>query len=198
MNKYLKRMVSVLMAATLCMGLSLNVFAAEEAISPYETILNEVNEEYGLDLGYVEIDASKVTLEEYEEKTRELAAEQRELLDYIESRENCEETFLEATARASVIRTKKKSTWELGQYFQIRATYTITNGTSISLCRDAELLMTDTALFTNTYLMNISAPVYGRLDAGRTSNVKYTAHVHFNSLAYSNVTLYTEFYYTDI
>ena len=81
MGKYLKRMTSVLIAATLCMGLSLSVTAAEETISPYEAILNEINEEYKLDLGYVEVDASKVTLEEYEEKTRGLAASQRELLD---------------------------------------------------------------------------------------------------------------------
>lgn len=197
MSKYLKRMMSVLVAATLCMGVSLNVLAAEETISPYEAILNEVNEEYGLNLGYVEIDESKVTLVEYEEKTRELAAEQRELLDYIESRENCGGTFTEAAARASVVKTKTKPTWDLGQYFQIRATYTINNGTSISLCRNAELLMTNTAVLTNTYLTNISGPTYGHLDAGRTANVKYTAHVHFDSLVYSNVTLYTEFYYTD-
>ena len=85
MGKYLKRMTGVFMAVTLCMGLSLNVLAAEETISPYEAVLNEINEEYELDLGYVEVDASKVTLEEYEETTRNLAASQRELLDYIES-----------------------------------------------------------------------------------------------------------------
>ena len=197
MGKYLKRMTGVFMAVTLCMGLSLNVLAAEETISPYEAVLNEINEEYELDLGYVEVDASKVTLEEYEETTRNLAASQRELLDYIESREYSEEEYTESIARASVVKTKAKPTWELGQFFQIRATYTITNNSSISLCRNAEILMTNAAILSNTYLTNISAPTYGHLDAGRTSTVKYTAHVHFDSVIYSNVTLYTEFYYTD-
>lgn len=195
MKKYLKKAVSLLLVTALCMGLSMNVFAAETA-SPYEAILNEVNAEYGLDLGYIPVDETKVTLEQYEQTTREFAAEQRELLDYIASREACDEPV--GIARASVVKTRTKATWSLGQYFTITATYTVYNGTSISSCRNASLNMTTTAILTNTYLTNISGPTYSVIDSGRTSTVKYTATVHFDSLiGYSNTSLYTEFYYSE-
>lgn len=195
MKKYLKKAVSLLLATALCMGLSMNVFAAGTA-SPYEAVLKEVNEEYGLSLGYIPVDETKVSLEQYEQKTREFAAEQRELLDYIASREVCEEPV--GTARASVVKTRTKATWNLGQYFTITATYTVYNGSSISSCRNAKLNMTTTAALTNTYLTNISGPTYSVIDSGRTSTVKYTATVHFDSLiGYSNTSLYTEFYYSE-
>ena len=195
MKKYLKKAVSLLLAMALSMGLSANVFAAE-TVSPYEAILNEVNAEYGLDLGYVPVDESKVTLEQYEEKTREFAAEQRELLDYIASRETCAEPG--GISRASGIKTRTKATWNLGQYFTITATYTVYDGSRISSCRNAKLNMTNTAIFTNTYLTNISGPTYSVIDGGRTSTVKYTATVHFDSIiGYSNTSLYTEFYYSE-
>lgn len=195
MKRYIKEIVSLLLVMTLCMGINVNTLAAE-TVSPYEAILQEVNEEYGLELGYVPVDESKVTLEQYENKTREFAAEQRELLDYIASRETSSESA--GISRAAVTKTRTKATWELGQYFTITATYTVYDGSKISYCRNASLNMTTTAALTNTYLTSISGPTYSLIDSGRTSTVKYTATVHFDSLfGYANTSLYTEFYYSE-
>lgn len=195
MKKYLKRGMGLMLSVVLCMGLSISSLASE-MINPYEAILRKVNAEYGLDLGYVSVDESKVTLEQYEEKTREFASQQRELLDYIASREICAEPV--GTSRSSVNKTKTKAVWNLGQYFTITATYTVYDGSRISSCRNASLNMTNTALFTNTYLTDISGPAYSVIDGGRTSTVKYTATVHFDSIiGYKNTSLYTEFYYSE-
>lgn len=56
-------------------------------ISPYEQILNSINEEFNLELGYISVDSSKTTVAEYESVTRELAKQQREILDLIATRE---------------------------------------------------------------------------------------------------------------
>lgn len=135
-------------------------------------------------------------LEDYKEKTYQFAVEQRELLDYIASKEETPEPS--ATSKSSVVKTKEKSTWNLGEYFKIKATYTVYDGNHISACRNACLNMTSLAILSNTYLTNISGLTYSVIDSGRTSTVKYTATVHFDSLwGYSNTTLYTEFYYSE-
>lgn len=196
MKQKSKRIFAMVAAAVMCMSVSVFAFAAEKELSPYEEILNEANREFDLDLGYVPVDEEKVSLEDYKEKTYQFAAEQRELLDYIASRE--ESPAPTAEAKSSVVKTKEKPTWNLGEYFKIKATYTVYNGNRISACRNASLNMTNMAILTNTYLTSISGPTYSVIDSGRTSTVKYTATVHFESLwGYSNTTLYTEFYYSE-
>lgn len=196
MKKYFKKLFTMAVAAVMCMSMSVCAFAAEKEHSPYEEILNEASKEYNLDLGYVPVDEEKVTLEEYREKTYQFAAEQRELLDYIASREKSAEPS--ATTKSSVVKTKEKPTWNLGEYFKIKATYTVYDGNRISACRNASLNMTNMAILNNTYLTNILGPTYSVIDSGRTSTVKYTATVHFDRLwGFSNTTLYTEFYYNE-
>ncbi len=193
MKRNFKIAVSVLMIMTLFMGLSINV-SAMQTISPYEAILNVVNEEYGLNLGYVPVNEEKVTLEQYENKAREVAVEQRKLLDYIESREQSKTS--RGTLRATVNKTRTKSVWNYEAYFTITATYTVYDGSQISLCRNASLNLTQGAILTNTFLTDISGPTYSVIDSGRTSTVKYTATVHYDSaIGFKNTSLYTEFYY---
>lgn len=196
MKQKLKKIFIMVAAAVMSMSVSICVFAAEKELSPYEEVLNEANREFDLNLGYVPVDEEKVSLENYKEKTYQFAAEQRKLLDYIASRE--ESSVPSAETKSSVIKTKEKPTWNLGEYFKIKATYTVYNSNRISACRNASLNMTNMAILTNTYLTSISGPTYSVVDAGRTSTVKYTATVHFDSLwGYSNTTLYTEFYYDE-
>lgn len=196
MKQKLKKLFAMVAAAVMCMSVSVSAFAAEKEFSPYEEILNEANREFNLDLGYVPVDEEKVSLEDYREKTYQFAAEQRELLDYIASREESSEPS--AATKSSVVKTKEKRTWNLGEYFKIKATYTVYDGNRISTCRNASLNLTNMAILTNTYLTNISGPTYSVIDSGCTSTVKYTATVHYNSLwGYSNTTLYTEFYYSE-
>lgn len=193
-KKYLKKVVSLLMVIVLCVGINAKVFA-NETISSYENILNKVNIEYDLDLEYVPVDESEITLEQYEKEIRKIAAKQRELIDYIASKEEESSAESRNVLRASVNKTKTKPTRDLGLYFTITATYTVYDGIRIGLCRNAKLNITNKGIETNTYLTNISQPTYSIIDGGRTSTVKYTATVHFNSLiGVGGVVLYTEFY----
>ncbi len=196
-KKYLKKVVSLLMVIVLCVGINAKVFA-NETISSYENILNKVNIEYDLDLEYVPVDESEITLEQYEKEIRKIAAKQRELIDYIASKEEESSAESRNVLRASVNKTKTKPTRDLGLYFTITATYTVYDGIRIGLCRNAKLNITNKGIETNTYLTNISQPTYSIIDGGRTSTVKYTATVHFNSLiGVGGVVLYTEFYYSE-
>ena len=161
-------------------------------------VLNKVNIEYDLDLEYVPVDESEITLEQYEKEIRKIAAKQRELIDYIASKEEESSAESRNVLRASVNKTKTKPTRDLGLYFTITATYTVYDGIRIGLCRNAKLNITNKGIETNTYLTNISQPTYSIIDGGRTSTVKYTATVHFNSLiGVGGVVLYTEFYYSE-
>lgn len=196
-KKYLKKVVSLLMVIVLCVGINAKVFA-NETISSYENILNKVNIEYDLDLEYVPVDESEITLEQYEKEIRKIAAKQRELIDYIASKEEESSAESRNVLGASVNKTKTKPTRDLGLYFTITATYTVYDGIRIGLCRNAKLNITNKGIETNTYLTNISQPTYSIIDGGRTSTVKYTATVHFNSLiGVGGVVLYTEFYYSE-
>ncbi len=196
-KKVLKKVVSLLMVIVLCVGINAKVFA-NETISSYENILNKVNIEYDLDLEYVPVDESEITLEQYEKEIRKIAAKQRELIDYIASKEEESSAESRNVLRASVNKTKTKPTRDLGLYFTITATYTVYDGIRIGLCRNAKLNITNKGIETNTYLTNISQPTYSIIDGGRTSTVKYTATVHFNSLiGVGGVVLYTEFYYSE-
>lgn len=192
MRKNVKKFLSLMLVTVLCLGGSMNVFAADTDVQ-YEAIFNQINDEYNLDLGYEPVDTEKVTLSEYEEFIREFAAQQRELLDYIESKETCEDSSLNVVSRANVVKTKTKDTWNFGNTFSITATYTVYDGEKISLCRNAVLNQKNQG----AYLTNISGPTYSLIDSARTSTVKYTATIHTDVATVSNGTLYTEFYYSE-
>ena len=193
----MKKVLSVFIVIILSIGCSTNAFASTGEILTYEEILDDINENYDLELGYLPVDQDKMTLEKYKEVATKFAISQRELLDYIENRKISTESEYFNIERAAVQKTKTKPTWELGEYFTITATYTV-EGKTMSLCRNAQLNMTNAAIFTNTYLTDISKPAYSMLDGSRTSTVLYKATVHFDSvLGFSNISLYTEFYYSD-
>ena len=193
----MKKVLSIFMVLILSIGCSTNAFASTGEILTYEKILDDINENYDLELGYLLVDEDKMTLEEYKKVATKFAISQRELLDYIENRKISIESEYFNIERAAVQKTKTKPTWELGEYFTITATYTV-EGKTMSLCRNAQLNMTNTAIFTNTYLTDISKPTYSILDGTCTSTVCYKATVHFDSVfGFSNTSLYTEFYYSD-
>lgn len=184
------------------MGLSSSAFASEKVeTDSYEAILDSINKEYNLNLGYVPVDAS-VNIEEYENIARKLAIQQRELLNYIALREagSLSAPAYPSTAAlaSSVVKTKTKPVWNFEGDFNIQATYTVFDNNTISLCRNATTKSTPSAIIANTYLTNISAPTYRVIDSGMTSTVKFTATIHYNSIVgFENMSLYTEFYYND-
>ena len=186
----------VLFVTLFVLSSSSAVFAAETNVTSYEQILSSANEKYGLNLGYVPVDENNISLEDYRIMTEQFAFEQRNLLNYIESRR----TFIPSTRldrMNGAVKTRTKDVWEIGKYFSITATYTLYNNQTISKCRNASINSKPLAGMTNTYLTNVSAPRYGLIDSGRTSTVQYTATIHFDKVSYNNSTIYTEFYYDD-
>lgn len=198
----MKKIIATVLVMIMTMGLNSNVFAAEQIqTNSYKEVLDSINKEYNLSLGYVPVDSS-VSIEKYETTARKVAIQERELLDYIASRETGRLAAPVApnavTLASSTVKTKTKSVWNYEDYFNITATFTISDGSRISACRNAKLKSTSTAAITNTYLTNISGPTYKVIDSGLTSTVKYTATLHFDSLiGFKNTSLYTEFYYSD-
>lgn len=167
-------------------------------VSEYEQVLNSINKEFNLELGYIPVDESKISVEEYEKNTREFAKEQRELLDYMSLREREDKVSnqIGPISRAVVTKTRTRDTWQNGQYFSITATYDV-NGNQASSIRNAKLNYKTAALLTNTYIVGLTGPTYSRLDGGRTCSVSYKGTLHFNSIwGYANTTFYTEFTYS--
>lgn len=202
----MKKILTAAFAMVMAMGLSITAFAAEQAeISSYESLLDSINEEYNLELGYVPVDSS-VSIEEYEATVRELAIQQRELLDYIDSKEATSVTpnlitsnLLNATAASSVTKTKSKPVWGYESLFNIKATYTVTNGSTIGKCSNASYSATAQGLLAGAYYSVTSGPTYNVIDSGKTSTVTYKGIFGYTNtlVLIKNVTFYTEFYYSE-
>jgi hypothetical protein len=143
----------------------------------------------------------------HEATTRKLAIQQRELLDYINSKEATSVTanvissnLLKAkVASSSVTKTKSKPVWNFESLFNIKATYTVTGGSSIGYCSKASYSATTNALLSGAFFAATTGPTYKVIDSGRTSTVTYTGTFGYSSniATYENVTFYTEFYRTD-
>lgn len=57
-----------------------NIKIIEENIDPYEKVIEDLNKEYDLDLGYNKVDPQEISLEDYTNMAVSLAKEQRETL----------------------------------------------------------------------------------------------------------------------
>lgn len=182
----------------LCLVANIHTYAADTHTS-YEMILNEINEEYGLELGYVPVDKSKISLEEYREKTTEFAIQQKELLDYINSQQVCKNVPLNRATGTYVNKTKTKDvSGTLGAYYSITAKYTVYDNKHISSYSSATLNTKAAAILNNVYLTDLTGPELVLINTTRTLSVSYTATIHYDSAyGYANTILYGEFDYDD-
>ena len=189
----MKKLISVvcLICSLFCISLS-SAFAAEKDC--YEQVLNKVNEAYGTNLGYVKVNESEISLEDYTNLAKKIAADQRRLLDYLESKENemMDISENEAALYSTITKTRTKPTWSFPSNITITATYNVYDGVRVSSAWGARLGLTAGG-YLNTQILNESGPSYSLLDGGRTAGVKYTATVKINGATFSNSTLYTEF-----
>ena len=195
---YIRKIMSTILMIVLCFSFNGNVLAAD-VDAPYEAILNEINKQYNLELGYVPVDTSKISLEEYEEKTIEFASQQRELLNYIASQEACENVLGGRATGSYVNKTRTKDTSGItSPYYSITATYTVYDNMRISSYSSASLNRKTMAQVNNVYLTNITSPTFILLNTTRTLAVRYTATIHYDSAyGYDNTVLYAEFNYND-
>ena len=198
----MRKLLSLVLTVVLLTGFSGATVSATttQRVSPYEEILLSINEEYNLDIGYMPVDESRVSIDEYEKLTRELAKEQRELLDYMAIRQR--EALIQPeniggiTPLAVVSRTDTQNVWNYATYFSITATYNV-NGTLVSgFTKDKTKFNIKLTKPANVVLSNLAGPTFSSLDGGRTGGVKYTGTINYGiGVTYSNVALYTEFRY---
>lgn len=175
--------------------------SAVEQMSPYEKVFNSINDEYDLNLGYAPVDGSEISLEDYEKYVRQVAIEQREVLDRIElikSQTIMSEiaSFSGVSTQSTVTKTRTKNCWgNLSGYYKCTCTYNVT-GSVISYMRNAYLTQTTLGKLTNTLFAASSGPTYYVFDGGRTGSVSYKGTIYYNgNPPIYNYTCYTEFYY---
>lgn len=177
----------------------INVFAAGSD-NEYRNVLDEINNEYGLEIGYGSVDINEVSLEEYKAYVEQVAIQQKELKELIDNRSSFDSD--ERINQFRGTRTVSKAVW--GVYddsFKIQATFDV-NGMIISNPRDFSIQRTLLAIIGQEYFdPNQGSPTSAIIDSGRTLAVTYvgTYHAHSSggSVVLTNITMYTEFYYTD-
>ena len=131
--KKIVKLVSSLLAVILILNCLCMSTLAATIPDPYHAILNAINKEYDLELGYVTVDPNTISVENYEKVTRETAEKQRTLLDrmtYRERRILAKPLSQEMMAASSSIITvtKTQNVWDLSAY-QITLTYNYNEST---------------------------------------------------------------------
>lgn len=192
----MKKLISFIMASIFLFSFSMTTMAAGSSDDAYKNILNEINEEYGLDIGYSPVDASAISLDTYEHTVRSVAIQQKELNDFIVQRQEHPLSEISTYAEPRATKTITKDVWNYETTFEINATYDV-NGNSISNPRSIsvsrKLGATLNGIF---YSPNSGSPSTKIIDSGRTLTVTYLGTWStIDGLSLANVKFYTEFYY---
>lgn len=193
----MKKTLGLILTLILISGLIIPTGVSAKAlnqVSEYEMVFNSINSEFNLELGYVPVDETKITVKEYEETTRKVAKEEKELLDYIESRNNENQIIddEQPISRAIITKTRSKDSWSFPNDFYITTTYDV-NGNLAYNFRNTNLKQ---YWYSMKDLYWASGPSYTKLDGGRTGGVSYKADIGYSDgTRYNNCTIYTEFTY---
>lgn len=197
MKKIFVGLLTAMILSTMCFPVNTFAEPLERNInivdSEYENILNSINAEFGLDIGYGSVDSEKISLDQYEALTRKVAKQQRELLDYIESNKNTNNKFKDSKnlIQARITKTRTSGVWGYESTFKITATYDV-NGNQVSNISKLSLsIVSSTAK-----LISTSSPSITKIDGGRTYGVEYIADIMLSGIQFKDISLYTEFYYS--
>ena len=198
--RFLKRMKTIVASIGL-MGIvfssvSFNALASSPE-NMYKEVLEEINDTYGLDLEYCPVDTSKVSIEEYRNVVEQVAIQQRDLKNMIEKRSSLDSSNREILTRET--KTITKSVWQenLSGYFKITATYDV-NGMNVSNPRNIYYSRTFAAIYLGIDFSPYPGyPTTSIIDSHRTLGVTYKGVYIAGNTSLGNVTLYTEFYYSD-
>ena len=138
-----------------------------------------------MDLTIDYVDEDEISLDQFKVQAKELIKHERDTQNYIKKR---------LSTRSTKTVTYKKDCDALGQYFKIKATYTI-NGKKIVRAKSSSIIYKAGANADNVYLTNVGKVQYSCLDSMRTLGVKYNAKVHFQGIYGMPTTIYAEFNY---
>ena len=192
----MKKIICALTLIITVLAGSINTFAATQ--DQYQMVWKELNEKYGMDLPIDYIDEDEISLDQFKVQSEELIKQERDTQNYIKERliNNIMEsnTLNVLSTRSTKTVTYKKDCDALGQYYKIKATYTI-NGKKIVRAKSSSIIRKAAANADNVSLTNIGKVQYSYLDSMRTLGVKYNAKVHFKSIYGMPTTIYAEFNY---
>ena len=179
------------------LGGGINIFAATQ--DQYQMVWKELNAKYGMDLPLDYVNEDEISLDQFKVKAEEFIKHERDTENYIKERidDNIMESDvlnLSLNTRSTKSVTYKKDCKGLGQYFKIKATYTI-NGKKIVRAKSSSIIYKAGANTDNVYLTNVGKVQYSCLDSMRTLGVKYNAKVHFQGIYGMPTTIYAEFNY---
>lgn len=196
MKKCVKMFSSVLLG--LIMILSFGVVVCAKDItddSEYRLLLDNINKQYGTDIGYYPIDPSKISLAEYEDAARKIAESQRDLELMILSRTSQYDSNDIISDNLRSTKTKDKDVWNYENWAYITATYDV-NSNVISNPRNISIHMKPAAIALSvSYSPNIGYPTTSIIDGGRTLAVTYYGTLNNSGISFSNIKFYTEYYY---
>ncbi|MDR2888637.1 MAG: hypothetical protein LBV33_02220 [Lachnospiraceae bacterium] len=188
----MRKIFSLVVATILMLSASLTAFASSSSDdAQYREMLNEINAEYGLDLGYAPVDINVISLDTYEENIRAVAIQQHELKEMIENRQENSDTRLIFT-RASKTVTKDALPFDV---FTITATYDV-NGNQISNPRNMYVSGKAINLITGEAYFVTSGPHTSIVDGGRSLLVDfYGTHITALGIPVNNVRVHADFAY---
>ena len=192
----MKKIICVLTLIMTVLGGGINIFAATQ--DQYQMVWKELNAKYGMDLPLDYVNKDEISLDQFKVKAEEFIKHERDTQNYIKKRliNNIMEsnTLNVLSTRSTKTVTYKKDCDALGQYFKIKATYTI-NGKKIVRAKSSSIIYKAGANADNVYLTNVGKVQYSCLDSMRTLGVKYNAKVHFQGIYGMPTTIYAEFNY---
>lgn len=186
----MKKIFSLALMVAVMLNFTVTAFAAEESsVVSYNKVLAEINEEYGQEIGIESVDISQVSIEEFENIARSLAVQQKMLKEYVANRENYISNGIDLYSTTSVSKTVSKPSWQSDDYI-ITATYDV-SGTRISNPRNIKIDVSGILY----YICNHGYPVTDIIDSGRTLTVSAYGTVQGGGVTFTNIYVYTEFYY---
>ena len=194
MTRLTKKIMSGILAAILaCSCFGMTSLAMPQENDPYEAVFDAINEEYNLDLGYVKVDPAVITLEDYEKQTRELAIQQRDLLDYIDSQERIAVPEGSISTYSDWVVTRTRAC--VGEpNLQITVTYTYDDVTGqISNPIHGRIALSATGENNDVWFSICSGPNYYFSNSYKTLSVQFRVNIKKNNTSYSNVLEYAEF-----
>lgn len=173
----IKRIAAALTLIGSMLACSVPAYATEGMVpmSEYEAILEHFNEEYGVDLIFIEVDRELVTLEHYRTVVRQQAQAERVTQDALKGVPNIPVNGnginllgYEYTKNIDV---------DTGEGTRINSTYTVYDGNTVSQPSRSSLYMTSEAQSAGGALNAISRPAY-YLSSDRTyGRITFTANL---------------------
>lgn len=152
------------------------VYASEVPVSmqKYQTIMEQINDEYDVDLQFIAVDTAKVSLQHYEEVVRQQAAAERAVQDNIKNNPG---NYSDNGIQLLRYEYDKSEAVSLDYGTIMTCTYPVYDGKTVGRGKRAALNMTSQAINAGGALANVSNPQYALASDASWLRVEIGANV---------------------